>query len=76
VLHKLGLDKEILRRIISVKNHNGETVLHTAAENSDCDDLLLELLKFITENYGIHEGKTYYLTMLELVYQWIGLANQ
>jgi hypothetical protein len=53
----MGLDKKILKRIISTKTKKGHTVLHRAAKNLDCERVPMELLKFITRNYKNPEGK-------------------
>jgi hypothetical protein len=54
VLYEVGLDTEIIKQIISVKDKYG-TVLHRAAYNED--GVLLELLRFIIENFENPEGE-------------------
>jgi hypothetical protein len=58
VLYQVGLDTEIIKQIISVKDDDGMTVLHIAAVNED-EGVLLQLMKFIIENYRNPEGKFY-----------------
>jgi ankyrin repeat protein len=61
VLYEVGLDTEIIKQIISVKDNDGWTVLHTAASDNEDEGVLLELLKFIIENYRNPEGTLCYV---------------
>jgi hypothetical protein len=58
VLYEVGLDTEIIKQIISVKDERGKTVIQRAANNED-EGVLLELMKFIRDNYRNPEGKFY-----------------